>query len=101
MSSVGLKTFANRVEYQGISAYGSRKASPRVGSVELSTALMRVMGESEKAARMKVKAEEFAEKAGEIGGQVKACEKILEILTILTSTCALMANNVLTLRNHF
>ena len=72
--------FANRAEYLGIGVYGSRNSAPRVNSVELSSALMRVMGNGEEATRLKAKAKDLAVVAGKIGGRVKACEKIIEIL---------------------
>lgn len=72
--------FANRVEYLGIGVYGSRKSSPRVESKELSTALMRVMGDGDEAERMKARAKELANITGKVGGRSKACEKIIEIL---------------------
>ena len=72
--------FANRVEYLGIGVYGSRKSAPRVESKELSRALMRVMGDGEEAARLKAKAEELAQIVGKVGGRVKACDRIIEIL---------------------
>jgi UDP:flavonoid glycosyltransferase YjiC (YdhE family) len=72
--------FASRVEYLGIGVYGSRKSSPGVEAVELSGALMRVMGGGEEAARMEARAKELAEITRKVGGRVKACEKIVEIL---------------------
>ena len=41
---------------------------------------MRVMGDGEEANRMKAKAKEFADITGKVGGRVKACEKMIEIL---------------------
>jgi len=72
--------FANRVEYLGIGVYGSRNSSPPVEAEELSRALMRVMGDGKEAAAMRTKAMEFAEITGKVGGRVRACEKIIEIL---------------------
>jgi UDP:flavonoid glycosyltransferase YjiC (YdhE family) len=72
--------FANRVEYLGIGVYGSRNTSPRIEADELSRALMRVMGDGKEAALMKAKAKELAEVTGKVGGRVRACEKIIEIL---------------------
>ena len=72
--------FANRVEYLGIGIYGSRESSPLVKSKELSTALMRVTGGGEEATRIKAKAKGLAKIAGKVGGRVKACEIIVEVL---------------------
>jgi UDP:flavonoid glycosyltransferase YjiC (YdhE family) len=72
--------FANRVEYLGIGVYGSRNTSPRVEAVELSKALMRVMGHGKEASLMKTKARKLAEIIGQVGGRVRACDKIVEIL---------------------
>jgi hypothetical protein len=41
---------------------------------------MRAMGDGEEATRLKAKAKELAETAGKLGGRVKACERIIEIL---------------------
>lgn len=72
--------FANRTEYLGIGVYGSRNYSPRVEAVELSRALMRVMGDGKEAAAIRMKAKELAEITRKVGGRVRACEKIIEIL---------------------
>ncbi|KAH6679088.1 hypothetical protein B0J14DRAFT_290540 [Halenospora varia] len=72
--------FANRVEYLRIGIHGSRTAAPHVEAEELLSALLRVLGDSDKAMTMKRKAKELAEISGSIGGRVKACEKIIQIL---------------------
>lgn len=72
--------FANRVEYLGIGIYGSRASAPRVEAGELSRALMRVLDAGDEASRMKWKATQLAEISGRVGGRVKACEKIVELL---------------------
>jgi len=72
--------FANRVEWLGIGVHGSRRAAPSVKSEELSSALLRVLGDTPNANRMKEKARELAEITGRIGGRSKACEKIIELL---------------------
>jgi UDP:flavonoid glycosyltransferase YjiC (YdhE family) len=72
--------FANRVEYLGIGVYGSRTAAPRVDAWELSRALIKVLGDSDEAIMMNQKAKKLAVICGKVGGRVKACEKIIEIL---------------------
>ncbi|TVY46445.1 Glycosyltransferase sdnJ [Lachnellula occidentalis] len=72
--------FANRVEYLGIGIYGSRSAAPRIEAGELSRALSRVLGDGKEASSMRYKAKELAEISGRVGGRVKACEKIIELL---------------------
>jgi UDP:flavonoid glycosyltransferase YjiC (YdhE family) len=72
--------FANRVEYLEIGVFGSRNHCPRVEANELSKALMRVMGDGKEATTMKLQAKELASIAGKVGGRVKACEKIIELL---------------------
>jgi hypothetical protein len=72
--------FANRVEYLGIGIYRSRTAAPRVEAGEVSRALMRVLGDGEEALSMMQKAKQLAEISGRVGGRVKACEKIVELL---------------------
>lgn len=41
---------------------------------------MRVLDDGEEASRMKKKATQLAEISGRVGGRVKACEKIVELL---------------------
>ncbi|KAH8684259.1 putative UDP-glucoronosyl and UDP-glucosyl transferase [Tricladium varicosporioides] len=72
--------FANRVEYLGIGLHGSRTSAPLVEAKELSSALLLVLGDNNKATAMKLKAKELSEISGRVGGRVKACEKIIEIL---------------------
>ncbi|TVY20796.1 Glycosyltransferase sdnJ [Lachnellula arida] len=71
--------FANRVEYLGIGIYASRGAA-RVEAGALSAAFSRVLGDGEEASNMRRKARELAEISGKVGGRVKACEKIIELL---------------------
>jgi hypothetical protein len=53
--------FANRVEWLGIGVYGSRHATPGVDARELSTALIKVLADSEEAVTMRRRARELAE----------------------------------------
>jgi UDP:flavonoid glycosyltransferase YjiC (YdhE family) len=72
--------FGNRVEWLGIGVHGSRRSAPSVESRELSRALLKVLGDTTEALRMKQKARELARITGNIGGRKKACDKIVELL---------------------
>ncbi len=72
--------FANRVEWLGVGVWGSRTAAPSVEAEELSKALLKVLGPSTEASRMKEKARELATTSARPGGRKKACEKLIEIL---------------------
>lgn len=65
--------------------YGSRKAAPRVERTELSTALLRVLGDSEEASSMRDKAKELGVVVKSAGGRTKAVEKIEELIKTWSS----------------
>jgi hypothetical protein len=68
------------VEWLGIGVYGSRTAAPRVDAWELSRALLKVLGDGDEAVNMSQKAKELAGICGHVGGRIKACQKIIEIM---------------------
>ena len=75
--------FANRVEYLGIGTYGSREAAPRVETVELTHAIMRVMDDGPEARSMREKSKALAETVNKVGGRIKARDRVIEILETL------------------
>ncbi|KAB8296392.1 hypothetical protein EYC80_009142 [Monilinia laxa] len=73
---VDLYDFAIRVEYLGVGVWGSRNAAPNWTAAELSTALLKVVGDSDEAISMRKRALEISKPYQETPGRIVAAHEL-------------------------